>query len=118
MTSAGVWRGESRTPICYRPAMPTKIKVTLALQAERIYTDEELAELYPEAALGDAEAAVRRTEELAARVDPVTYANILMALGGWKIHAARRNNGDCGDEWLFCGSRSVCCFCPQRCLPG
>lgn len=62
--------------------MPTKVKVTLALQAERTYTDEELGELYPGAVLGDTEEAVRRTEELAARVDPVTYAKILMALGG------------------------------------
>lgn len=62
--------------------MPTKVRVTLKVQAERIYTDEELADLYPTTALEKSDQAIRDVEHANARTDPEQYAGILMAMGG------------------------------------
>ena len=61
--------------------MTTKIRVRMMLDVTKEYTDEEIADLWPDAILGDTQEVVGAEERTSVRVDPVEYAAVLLSLG-------------------------------------
>jgi hypothetical protein len=61
--------------------MAAKVRVTLQLVAERLYSSEQLAELYPESALADTVEIIKATEQANARTDAAQYAQVLVDMG-------------------------------------
>lgn len=58
-----------------------KVRVRMLLDVTKEFTDAEVVDLWPEAALGDEGRAVDREERLSLRVDPAQYAAVLLAQG-------------------------------------
>ncbi len=53
----------------------------MMLDVTKEFTDEEIADLWPEAALGDTLEVVAAEERTSLRIDPVEYAAVLLSQG-------------------------------------
>lgn len=53
----------------------------MLLDVTKEFTDEEIADLWPDAILGDTLEVVRAEENTSVRVDPVEYAAVLLSQG-------------------------------------